>query len=273
MKKIWISLVLFINWGTLFGQSNVALGTSFEIPMYSESIGDSLFIQIALPADYGTGEKEYPVIYLLDSDRSFGMVKGICWWLNFDKVIPNVIIVGLAYKKDWWQKRSRDYTPTKDHARNWGDWPIAGGSEQYLEFIERELNPILTEYRINWKEKTIIGHSFGGILATYSLFHKPTLFGNYISISPALIWDNHYLAKMNYKQLEDNTVELYVFTAIGELDSEKITSTWSDFNDLMESRNLENLKWEPRKYEDQTHSSVLPIAISDGLRKVFSEKE
>ena len=61
--------------------------------------------------------KEYPVVYLLDADKSVGMAKDIADWLMFGKEIQDIIIVGISYSKDdetWWQNRSRDYIPTSD---------------------------------------------------------------------------------------------------------------------------------------------------------------
>ena len=62
-----------------------------------------------------------------------------------------------------------------------------------------------------------------------------------------------------------------VFTAIGELDKRNIVIPWREFNKYIDEKNFLNLDWYTVEYKDQTHSSVLPIAIADGLRKLLKE--
>ena len=274
MKHILI-LASFIFLSEIsFGQTDhVIIESSREFPIYSEAVDDTFHIQVSLPPGYSTQETNYPIIYLLDSDRSFGLVNGIAFWLKFDRLIPDVIIVGIAYKKQWWQKRSRDYTPTRGSEKDWGGWALAGGSDHFLNFIDKELNSKLKDFRIDWTNKTIIGHSFGGIFATYALFNKPHLFDNYISISPALNWDDKYLFNTSVENLQSKTSKSIVFTAIGELDRENIVTPWREFNKYVEENKIPNLDWYSIEYKDQTHSSVLPVAITDGLRKVLDLKK
>jgi len=272
MKKIINLITSVLLCATVFGQINdVSLKSTEEFAIASKAVNDTFYIQISLPNNYYNADNQYPIIYLLDSDPSFGMVKGITWWLNFGQLIPEVIIVGIAYKKGWWQKRSRDYTPTEDKAKNWGDWPLAGGADNFIDFLSDELNPKLREYRIDWSDKTIIGVSFGGLLITYTLLTRPELFDNYISISPALIWNNNYLLTLSLDNLQNKKSESFVFTAVGELDEEKITEPWKSFNLYIREKDFENLVWNSVMYENQTHVSVFPIAISDGLRTLFKE--
>lgn len=264
-----ILLILFLT-DILFGQDRqVSVKSSVEFPMFSKSVDDTFHIQISLPESYQNDSLNYPVLYLLDSDKSFGMVSDITRWLKFDCLIPDLIIVGIAYKDQWWQKRSRDYTPSKDNAKNWGEWPLAGGADLFLDFIENGLNSTLTKFRINWQSKFIIGHSFGGILATYALWNRPHLFDNYICISPALIWDYKYLFDSPDYKLRTKTVRTRVYTAIGELDEDKIRVPWLEYNEHVAQKKLSNLDWYSMDYKYQSHSSVLTIAISDGLRKLL----
>ena len=260
--------------GLIFGQTDhVSLECTEEFTIISQAVKDSFFIQVSLPGDYGSSNKNYPILYLLDSDPSFGMVKGIAWWLNFDKLIPDVIIVGIAYKEHWWEKRSRDYTPTKNEAGDWGDWPLAGGADHFIDFLSDELNPALEKYSVGEHSKTVIGHSFGGLLTTYILLTKPSLFDNYISISPALIWNHNYLMTLPLSELQKLDSERHVFTGVGGLDGEKIVKPWEEFNAYISKEKMVRLNWETKFYPDQTHSSVLPVAIADGLRAILGKEK
>ncbi len=271
MNKYFFIFCFLLLSGIVFGQNNsVSLTLTDEFIIASNKVEDTFYIQVSFPNNYENSDRVYPVIYLLDADASFGMVKGITWWLNFEQIIPDVIIVGIAYKKGWWQKRSRDYTPTKVSKNNWGKWPNSGGADNFLAFIDEELNPSLAKYRINWKNKTIVGHSFGGVFATYALLTKPEIFDNYISLSPALIWGNNYLMTLTLEKLKNKKSKTLVYTAVGELDEVNIVEPWKVFNEYIGQETIETLRWNKKIYTNQTHSSVLAVAISDGLRVIFN---
>ena len=66
----------------------------------------------------------------------------------------------------------------------------AGKSQQFIAFLQTELQPYVERrYKTN-SSKTLIGQSLGRLLATEILFKKPYLFTKYITISPSLWWDN-----------------------------------------------------------------------------------
>ena len=143
-------------------------------------------LQIFLPPGYADASKSFPVLYLLDGDKSFGMARDIVDWLIFRREIPQIIIVGIAYdegSKAWWDKRSRDYTPWKDRMKIWGEWPLAGGADNFKKFMQEELVPFIdSNYRTVKNDRTIAGLSFGGLFAAYVLFEEPSLFQRYILI-------------------------------------------------------------------------------------------
>ena len=54
---------------------------------------------------------------------------------------------------------------------------------------------------------TLIGHSFGGLLAVHALLTRPDVFDAYIAISPSLQWDDQRLA-LEAASVFENTPEL-----------------------------------------------------------------
>jgi predicted alpha/beta superfamily hydrolase len=271
---ISVLLVFSVPW-TAYGQESktVAVENAEEFIIISEHVKDTFYIQVSLPLDYENDKKKYPVVFVLDADRTFGIATDISRWLTFGQEIPPSIIVGISYKNNWWQKRSRDYTPTKDKMKNWGEWPLAGGADKFKSSIEHEINPALDKYRINWTNRTIVGLSFGGLFANYTLFNSPHIFDNYLIISPALIWDNKYLFTLDLGKLRDNKNQVKIFTAIGTLDEEKIVTSWRQMNQLILSEKFEKINWVTKEYEGQTHISVLPMAITDGLKVLIGEQK
>jgi predicted alpha/beta superfamily hydrolase len=233
-------------------------------------------LQIYLPPTYSDPSKSFPVVYLLDAERSFGMAKDILEWLNWFQEVPELIIVGIAYGEgttQWWQKRSRDYTPSKDSTRIWGEWPLAGGGEAFLQFIAQELSPFLdATFRTQADDRAVVGLSFGALFAAYVLLTRPELFNRYIMISPALLWDDR--AMFTYEEAfsrSHDTLHASVYSAIGELDDrEKLIVPWQEFFVILESRNLQGLRLTKEIVAGETHISVYPAAFTRGLKDVFS---
>jgi len=65
----------------------------------------------------------------------------------------------------------------------WGEWPLAGGADNFKKFMQEELVPFIdSNYRTVKNDRTIAGLSFGGLFAAYVLFAEPSLFQRYILI-------------------------------------------------------------------------------------------
>jgi uncharacterized protein len=98
------------------------------------------------------------------------------------------IVIGIANVD-----RRRDFTFPTTIAKDKQDFPTSGGSAHFISFIEKELQPyVKSKFRTN-HERTLIGQSLGGLLATEILLTKPELFATYIIVSPSLWWDNQSL--------------------------------------------------------------------------------
>lgn len=172
--------------------------------LQSAQLGEKRILNIYLPEGYNPADTvKYPVIYLLDgaADEDFIHVVGLVQFNNFPWInrVPKSIVVGIANVD-----RKRDFTfPTTIEADK-KRYPTTGKSEQFIAFIEKELQPFIQKkYKTNM-DKTLIGQSLGGLLATEILFKKPELFNQYIIISPSLWWDNASLLKFPAAVLQEN---------------------------------------------------------------------
>jgi uncharacterized protein len=278
--------VVFINCTYLQAQvdklqkdfSPVVLSNTETRSIKSSFIDQEYNLQIYIPPSYADTLKYFPVLYLLDSDKSFGMAKDIIEWLMLNKEIPDIIIVGISYgegAKAWWNKRSRDYTPSLDRAKAWGDWPLAGGADNFKKFIHIELFPFINgNYRVLSNDRTIAGLSFGGLFATYVLFTEPELFNRYIISGPTLIWDDKIIFRYENDFAQNhNTLKATVYSSVGKLDDhDKIINPWKEFVEIVENRNYKGLKITNEIIDGETHLSVWPTSFTKGLKYVYSEK-
>lgn len=277
MPKSLLLLLIFLSRFSFSQETKlVEIKNSEQFTLAYDNFNKEFFtIQVCLPNEFDS-LKAYPVVYLLDADKSIGMAKDIADWLMFRNEIKDIIIVGIAYNKDdktWWVNRSRDFCPTLDTITQFGkNWPEAGGADYFLDFIQFNLIPEIDKrYNIAHNETGIIGFSFGGLLASYALFTRPGLFDNFIIISPGLIWDNSLVHRLENKYYQGNKVlnkKIFISTS-SEEPKELIIVPTKKLIDSLKSRNYKGLELVYEHFENETHFTGYPRAFTTGLKKIY----
>jgi len=259
----------------------VEIHRSLTVNITSKINGVTYPIFVALPGSYFTTEKTYPVVYMLDAYSSFGIMVQMARLLAFDKELPEVIIVGISSEggsKEFNFNRARDFTPTQIPSEKLpgefkSAFPISGGAEKFLGFIKEELIPYVeSKYRFSPGDRTLEGHSLGGLFVFYSLFKEPDLFKRYIAISPALLWDNVLLLKQEENFSKDHkTLNADIYTSVGSLESELFVSPWKQLTNNLKLRGYKGLKLKTEMAAGETHYTIIPYIVTHGLKSVFSE--
>ncbi len=180
------------------------MGTIEQIQ--SVQLGEKRILNVYLPDGYNKSDTiKYHSIYLLDgsADEDFIHTVGLVQFSSFPWVnrVPPSIVVGIANKD-----RKRDFTFASTIEDDKKLCPTSGHSDKFMAFIEKELQPYIEhKYKTNG-QRTLIGESLGGLLATEILLKKPTLFTRYIIISPQAYcwWDDASLLKLHSDILNDN---------------------------------------------------------------------
>jgi predicted alpha/beta superfamily hydrolase len=191
------------------------LGVIDELP--SKILSEQRTLNIYLPEGYNPADSvRYPVVYLLDgsADEDFIHVVGLYQFSSFPWVarVPKSIIVGIANID-----RKRDFTFPTSVIEDKKKYPTTGGSAKFIKFLENELQPYIEHrYKTN-DHRTIIGESLGGLLATEILLKHPSLFDQYIIVSPSLWWNNGSLLKQDGAVLHDSlTQPVSVYIGVGK---------------------------------------------------------
>lgn len=219
MKHLLVGIVLCVSISIAQAQMSAKPFTLGVIDsLASKVLGEIRTLNIYLPEGYQANDTtKYPVVYLLDgsADEDFIHVVGLYQFNNFSWInrVPKSIVVGIANID-----RRRDFTyPTSvvaDKNRN----KTSGHSDAFINFIQQELQPFIqARYKGSSNNNTIIGQSLGGLLATEILLKRPTLFQQYIIISPSIWWDNASLLQLNSPILEANfTKPTNVYIGVGK---------------------------------------------------------
>jgi len=239
------------------------------ITINSKILNENRELNIYLPATYKADSlKTYPVIYLLDGSKNedFIHISGIVQFGSFSwiNMLPESIVVGIANVD-----RKRDFTYPSKNELDQKEFPSSGKSEKFISFIESELQPYINSKFRTTKEKTIIGQSLGGLLATEILFKKPDLFDNYIIVSPSLWWDDQNL--LNIKPIK-YTTNKSIYIAVGK-EGEVMERTAKQLYKKLNSEKKENTKLFFNFLENKTHGDALHIAVYDAFEKIYNSKK
>lgn len=189
--------------------------------LYSNALQEKRGLNIYLPSGYSPDSAHtYPVIYLLDgaADEDFIHIAGLVQFASFPWVehLPPSILVGIANtdrKRDFTYPTASGFQFPPELAAYQSAYKNAGGSARFMDFVEKELQPYIDQtYKTN-AEKTLIGQSLAGLMATEIVLKKPQLFSKYIIMSPSLWWDNESLLRIKPSQPRPGTK---VYLAVGK---------------------------------------------------------
>lgn len=247
--------------------------------LHSKQTGGDYEIRVATPPGYPEPGKLYPVIYALDADYSFALTRNVIQHFVEREDLPPMILVGIGYpgaatNRDLYKlTRTRDYTPIFVRTGGYGleFQKVSGGAPKFKAFMAAELFPVVEhKFAADPNDRTIVGHSYGGLFATYVLLTEPSMYKRYVIVSPSL-WYSERIAF----QMEDAAAargepsNANVFLSVGALENPAMPNDLRDFYNRLKSRNRPGLKLTLQIFDDERHDSVFPAAVTRGLRTVF----
>lgn len=271
--------------------------------MVSQITGRTYRIYVAPPVDTGSPPAEgYPVVYLNDGDFEFHTAADALMLQSVGLEVKPAYIVGIGYGQDWQtasRTRCADLLPCPPDATTLAGLEASpltkgatyGEAELFHRFLTEELRPLVeSAYPVNRSDTILWGHSFGGLFALYVLFNHPEAYRTFLINSPSINWSNGAILEDEAKlvaSLAAGKVAPRVLLTAGEYE-EKLAShvklypgvTREQMQAMLEAFGMvtntvalaDRLKTHDRceveaiVFEGETHLSVIPAAISRGLR-------
>ena len=238
-------------------------------------------LYVSLPPGYRADGPPLPVMYLLDADYSFAIARNIAEHLIERSHLPPVVLVAIAYEPDgrdgYRFNRTRDYTPIHSPTGGYGETyqTVSGGAPKFLAFIRDELIPwVAREYRVS-DDRTIVGHSYGGLFVLWATLQEPRLFRRAISVSPSIWYADRMLLEVEEAfAARGRSLPLRFFMGVGsrEVNSERdMVVDLERYAARLRGRRYEGLALQSRVMQDETHNSVFPIAFTKGLRWIYQD--
>lgn len=239
----------------------------------------------------------YAVFYVLDANAMFMTAVDA---VRFQHGLIPAIVVGIGYPTDETIDQDRRYydftplTPPERILHSATEPPVkeggTGGEEKFFRFIQETVKPeIARHFKVDEKRQVIFGHSLAGRFVLHVLFTHPDSFANYIAASPSIWWDNRSIfdeAKLFASERNGKIEPLGLLITVGEMEQKATPGTpqaRADF--LTQAKMVDNARelsdqLRPLKdnglrdifvdYPEENHGSVVPFAISRGVRMALT---
>ncbi|BCN32683.1 alpha/beta hydrolase [Anaeromicropila herbilytica] len=233
--------------------------------VYPNNIQGAVVIDICLPDDYDENIT-YPVVYLTDSywcRQNYGAIKE----LYQSGKTKEFILVGIGYPDnyDFDAFRKRDLLHKPDNFLNM----IVKGIIPYVE----------SKYKIDSKDRTFCGASYGGFFMIYSLLQSDgvtkDVFKNYILASPTLRESTGGIPLPDYEELYWNRTKILnanVYLAVGGTeDGYYFQTPIKNFVKRVKKRGYDGLNVTYKVYERKDHYTVWVPTLLDGLQKYLAK--
>lgn len=248
----------------------------------SSATGRSYKLIVKTPPSYAAPEnakRNYPAIYLNDSELFFLVAAGAPLLSYYNRAIEEAIIVGVSYAigEDPIASRQRDLTPVADESfKN-----ETGGAPDYFEFLKNEAIPLIERsYRTDTTRRTLAGHSLGGTFGAYALLREPELFANYVLISPALWYGDHAIAAAEDQYSSGRrALKARVYMAVGDLEGPKgglkgvdLVNDQIAFAARLRSRNYDGLILRDEVLSGVSHATSFPASFLRAMEWLFPAK-
>jgi hypothetical protein len=254
-------------------------------------------VQVALPASYGVmPDKRYPVLWLTDGPLLLHLAVGLLNLLVVGSLAPEMIIVSVGCASEegvaeYGRRRGIDFMPPGesmhfdgpggDFFRRMG---VPGGAPQQaddlLAFLVDELRPALAgQYRMD-DDHGLMGHSGGGMFASYALFARPGAFRRYIIGSPSSNAVDRSAFRLEAAYAAGNTdLKADIFFGAGEKEIGQLAlAAWGIVSapvlmaETLLLRQYPSLKVTTRIFPGKDHLTVLADILSEGVQAVWADK-
>lgn len=246
----------------------VTLANTETRSVASSIVGQTYEVMISLPEGYAASAQTYPVLYVLDGWH-FPLMAFLANNSIYSGKLPPLIIVNVSHGAvNVMNLRQRDFTPTQVAGNS-----FSGGAPKFLAFLEQELIPLIDRtYRTTTADRGLLGHSYGGLFAFYTLLNRPALFQHIVAASPMLQWDDGVLMKAAPAMLPSSNARVRIDFSFGadetkEFELNKVLPFFESFAALKPA----GAEYRYTVYAGENHNSVRPYSFSSGLAWVYRD--
>ena len=181
----------------------------------------------------------------------------------------NYVFAGFAHFGYFRSKRRRDFiSPSIKTANGYiGKNADYGQADTFYHLLKNKIIPVVEEkFSGHPVKRSFIGHSLGGLFATYLLVNGDSLFNDLYALSPSLWIDDYHI--LNYENLEQDKLmkrrKDYWISCGGSETLNKIRQSVGRMKDSLAIRRYPGIHhYRVKVYDGKTHNSAVAPALDD----------
>jgi predicted alpha/beta superfamily hydrolase len=266
--RTWVLFVVVAAVGPLEAQRDSAIVRVRPQQVRSASLNEVRRFWISLPPGYRHSGRRYPLIVVLDGESNLLPAVAVSRFLSSVNAMPETIVLGVANTN-----RIRDFTPPV-----YSDWRSpyldagAGGADEFLQFLTDELIPLVERTYRTAPFRVLVGHSLGGLVATYVLARRPRLFNGTILLDPSIYWDRGAVVRLLDSTLGSNPGQrLRLFAGVSGRRSPEARAADEALRAVLAGQPRSSIRWDGDSEPEESHNSIRLPGIYRGLRAIFSD--
>lgn len=264
-KEIAIIFVIMAFAATAKAQiDTVSLHFGSKMLVSSDILQEDVVAWLRMPSEFEEQKDSCSLLILLDGDEYFKMSSDVAELYEWAGKMPPTVVVGLPSTV---ASRWKYYTPTKVERPDSEDrllFSTTGNFDKFAKFLDEEFIPELSQFLgVEFINKTIFGHSNGGIAVMSFYTLTPNIFDNYIAASPAILWDDYYLQQ----KIGSEARQEPLYMTLG-------TNGWDykvkSFKTIRKHLNNTNKSFQFKVNETDSHATNGLRTLLDGLEYVYT---
>ncbi len=266
--RMRIFLLLII---VLFYSGTEAQLITTRVRLYSKEVQDSFVITVSHAGELDS-HRNYSTVYYLDADLKSGKaLRMLAGDPGRHEKLASILFIGISGVGNYHETRRRDFISPLWNKETEAAQPMYGHADRFYAFLTRELIPeINRRYPVN-EQRSLIGHSFGGLFVLYALLREERPFRQYIALSPSL-WTNHD-DLFNYEEEYHRghaglTASLYLSAGTAE-GFNHVLKTVRRMHRLLLERSYKGLRLIYAEHKGKTHNSQVPVSLAYVLDHVL----
>ena len=240
-------------------EETIILGTIHTIS--SRILGEERRVLVALPDNYESDTKGYPVLIKCDAmgkKHFIYRVSEIYESVSQHK-IPEIILVSIENTD-----RNRDMYPQDDKRKD-----IVSGADNFHKFITDELIPYLDKKYRTLPFRILMGESNSAMFCIYSMLSYPGAFNSYIASSPELdYFGNYFLDLATIYASKSHRPKSKLFIIHGGKDNKRVLKSTPVFVAKLKELDIAELQFHYQLLKDEGH--VPSTSMISGLEYTFS---
>ena len=261
----------------------------------SDRVDDRFEIFVARPPDALPGASSATaaprIVYCVDAEVYGAQLVEITRMLTMDlnRDIGPLLVVGIGYPDDVRERtspmllRNRDLVTPGARIPDWVVEALGGtgpepAADRFLAFVEDELDPLIRErYEHDPSATCFCGDSYGGLFGLYALFRQSPAFSHYLLGSPGIVTEDDAVFAVEGAQFDAGvSLKGRAYLSIGEHEQADSGTAYALLGRnyerlvaLLRERAYPELAWTAEIIPGETHASVIPFALSRGIRWLF----